>query len=73
MPPPGQVGNEHVLGIVTEAGGTFTDLAGAPVTLATIKAHPLLGGMQLVKQSRLSVTPVTDAEWAALHALARAS
>jgi len=34
-----------------------------PVTLKTIKADPLLRGMALVRQSRLSVSPVTAAEW----------
>lgn len=34
-----------------------------PVTLATIKAEPKLAEMALLKQSRLSVQPVTDAEW----------
>jgi predicted RNA-binding protein with PUA-like domain len=34
-----------------------------PVTLADIKAAPKLAGMALLKQSRLSVPPVTDAEW----------
>ena len=34
-----------------------------PVTLAEIKAEPRLGGMVLVKNSRLSVQPVTAAEW----------
>jgi len=33
------------------------------VTLAEIKADPVLAGMALVRQSRLSVSPVTDAEW----------
>jgi len=42
-----------------------------PVTLATIKAHPLLSGMQLVKRSRISVVPVTDEELRAVLALAR--
>jgi len=35
-----------------------------PVTLAAIKAEPKLAEMVLVKNSRLSVQPVTDAEWA---------
>jgi predicted RNA-binding protein with PUA-like domain len=35
----------------------------APVTLADIKAEPKLAGMVLVKNSRLSVQPVTKAEW----------
>ena len=35
-----------------------------PVTLATIKAEPKLKEMALVKYGRLSVQPVTDAQWA---------
>lgn len=35
-----------------------------PVTLARIKADPRLKDMVLVNNSRLSVQPVTDAEWA---------
>ncbi|MEP9377091.1 EVE domain-containing protein [Aquabacter sp. CN5-332] len=34
-----------------------------PVTLETIKGDPRLQEMALVKFSRLSVQPVTDAEW----------
>jgi predicted RNA-binding protein with PUA-like domain len=34
-----------------------------PVTLAAIKATPALKEMVLVKNSRLSVQPVTEAEW----------
>ena len=34
-----------------------------PVTLATIKAEPKLAEIQLLKQSRLSVPPITDPEW----------
>ena len=34
-----------------------------PVTLADVKAEPKLAGMALVKYSRLSVQPVSDAEW----------
>lgn len=34
-----------------------------PVTLKEIKATPALSDMALVKQSRLSVSPVTDEEW----------
>lgn len=37
-----------------------------PVTLAQVKAHPKLQDMALVKQARLSVVPVSDAEWAVL-------
>ena len=41
-----------------------------PVTLAQIKAHPELSEMPLVRQSRLSVMPVTDRQWALISALA---
>ncbi|HVO14706.1 MAG TPA: EVE domain-containing protein [Alphaproteobacteria bacterium] len=34
-----------------------------PVTLSAIKADPRLKDMKLVRQGRLSVSPVTDAEW----------
>ena len=34
-----------------------------PVSLDAIKAEPRLQGMVLVTNSRLSVQPVTDAEW----------
>lgn len=35
-----------------------------PVTLEAIKAEPRLSGMILVNNSRLSVQPVTEEEWA---------
>ncbi len=35
-----------------------------PVTLAAIKADPRLKDFGLVRQSRLSVVPVSDAQWA---------
>jgi predicted RNA-binding protein with PUA-like domain len=35
-----------------------------PVTLKAIKAEPSLAKMELVRLSRLSVSPVCDAEWA---------
>ncbi|MBV0891754.1 EVE domain-containing protein [Paracoccus sp. Z118] len=34
-----------------------------PVTLAEVKADPRFADMVLVRNSRLSVQPVTDAEW----------
>lgn len=36
----------------------------SPVTLKDIKANPALAGMMLVTNSRLSVQPVSDEEWA---------
>jgi predicted RNA-binding protein with PUA-like domain len=41
-----------------------------PVSLAAIKADPLLKAMLLVKQSRLSVTPLTGAQFRRLLQLA---
>jgi predicted RNA-binding protein with PUA-like domain len=40
-----------------------------PVTLEQLKAHPVLHKMELIRQSRLSVCPVTDEQWAAVLAL----
>ena len=42
-----------------------------PVSLAQIKADPRLSDMILVNNSRLSVQPVTDAEWRLVLELAR--
>ena len=39
------------------------------VTLAAIKAEPKLANMVLVKNSRLSVQPVTDAQWAVISSM----
>ena len=41
-----------------------------PVTLKQIKAEPRLADMELVRQSRLSVSEVTAAEWAIVLELA---
>ena len=40
-----------------------------PVTLAAIKGEPRLADMALLKQSRLSVQPVTAAEWKLICAM----
>ena len=44
-----------------------------PVTLKTIKADPALAGMELLRQARLSVSPVKSAEWDAIVALGAAT
>ncbi|MEQ7873280.1 EVE domain-containing protein [Sphingomonas sp. ASV193] len=41
-----------------------------PVTLAEIKASKPLAAMEMLRQSRLSVTPVRAGEWQAILALA---
>ncbi|MEO6113285.1 MAG: EVE domain-containing protein [Sphingomicrobium sp.] len=41
------------------------------VTLAEIKAEPKLAKMELIRQSRLSVAPVRDEEWAKVLEMAR--
>lgn len=40
-----------------------------PVTLTEIKARPELAGMALVRQSRLSVMEVSEAEWRLIRAM----
>lgn len=44
-----------------------------PVTLKAIKADPRLAKIELIRQSRLSVAPVRDEEWAAVLDLAGAA
>ena len=40
-----------------------------PVTLAAIKADPFFKTFALVRMSRLSVMPVTDAEWERIESM----
>ena len=42
-----------------------------PVTLAEIKAEPRLAKLEMLRQSRLSVTPVRDDEWGVILKMAR--
>jgi predicted RNA-binding protein with PUA-like domain len=41
-----------------------------PVSLATIKADPFFSDFALVRQGRLSVVPINDAQWEKLLAMA---
>lgn len=41
-----------------------------PITLAAMKSEAALADMAMIRQSRLSVSPVTDAEWAVLMRMA---
>ena len=41
-----------------------------PVTLQAMKAEPALAGLEMIRQGRLSVSPVRDAEWAAILKMA---
>ena len=57
--------------------GAWTSVAVAPVaplvrpvTLAAIKADPRLAALPMIRQSRLSVSPVGDAEWRVILDLA---
>jgi len=43
----------------------------APVTLKQIKAEPSLSKMELVRLSRLSVSPVRDEEWRKILEMAK--
>lgn len=40
-----------------------------PVTLAAMKAAPALTDMAMLRQARLSVSPVTDGQWASVLAM----
>jgi predicted RNA-binding protein with PUA-like domain len=42
-----------------------------PVPLAEMKAEPALAGMAMLRQSRLSVSPVSADEWAAILKMAK--
>lgn len=41
-----------------------------PVTLQAMKANPALADLAMIRQSRLSVSPVRDGEWAAILQMA---
>jgi predicted RNA-binding protein with PUA-like domain len=43
----------------------------SPVTLKAMKAEPKLAGMEMLRQSRLSVSPLSAAEWATLMTMAQ--
>ena len=62
---------------VTDPAGRFVAVELAPlralkrpVTLQEIKAAPALAALEMVRQSRLSVSPVRPEEWAAILKLA---
>ena len=44
----------------------------APVTLAAIKADAALAGIEVVRQSRRSVVPIRDADWARIMTMSSA-
>ena len=61
----------------SDASGRFVAVELAPVrrlkravTLAEMKAEPALSGLAMIRQGRLSVSPVTDAEWAQILKMA---
>lgn len=51
--------SHHFVLVDFKAGKPFKN----PVTLKVIKDHPELQGIALIKQSRLSVMPITPFEW----------
>jgi predicted RNA-binding protein with PUA-like domain len=67
--------DKAVVGIMRVARGAQPDPKDGdwlprPVTLAEIKAEPRLAQMVLIRQSRLSVAPVRDEEWAKILGMA---
>lgn len=49
----------------------FEGRLAAPVPLGALKAEPALAGLPLLRNTRLSVMPITPDEWEAVHRLAR--
>ena len=64
-PDPGDKTGKHA---VVEVGPVRK--LGRPVTLAEIKADPAFKTCPLVRISRLSVMPITDAEWTRIEQMA---
>ena len=58
-------------GKATEVDVRFESRLAAPVTLARIKGEPRLSGLPLIRNTRLSVMPVTAEEWEAINQMAR--
>lgn len=56
-------------GKVTVVDVRFEERLPAPVTLAEIKREPDLAGLPLIRNTRLSVMPVTADEWKAIRRL----
>ena len=61
----------------SDPAGRFVAVELAPVralkravTLSEMKAEPALAGMAMLRQGRLSVSPVTDGEWKAILTMA---
>lgn len=53
--------------VEVEAGGALP----RPVALAEIKLDKALAGWDLVRLARLSIVPVTEAQWRRVHTLSR--
>ena len=71
-----KVVKEHFLD-PSDAAGRFVAVELAPVralakpvSLQAMKAEPALAGLEMIRQGRLSVSPVRDAEWAAILKMA---
>lgn len=58
--------NEKLMVIDLRAGKPLPE----PVSLAIIKRDPLFADSPLVRQGRLSVVPLTEAQWRRIHELA---
>lgn len=70
-----RVAGEHFID-PSDPKGRFPAVTVAPVrpvattvTLAAMKAEPALAGMAMFRQFRLSVVPISDAEWATILAM----
>ena len=59
-----------MLADMADEEGDEAALEGARADLKAIKAEPALADMAMIRQSRLSVSPVRDAEYATILAMA---
>lgn len=58
-------GKRHVIDLVPEKR------LPRPIPLAMLRSHPVLKNMKSVRMPRLSISPVTAAEWKAIRKLGR--
>jgi len=56
--------NQHPTQSWDQVDVRFREIFSRPLSLPEVRASPVLSGMMLIQRSRLSVQPVTPAEWA---------
>lgn len=67
------ISEPRTAGKATVVDVRFESRLAAPVTLAQIRQEPELSGLPLLRNTRLSVMPVTAGEWEAVYRLGSAA